>query len=405
MLVLFTNIYKYLHSLKKMAQAITEARNPELQEELAIFQRRETDLIAIVGFELWNPLSTIQVCLESLANEPSMARKSKQLLLDTAIQDVYELRQLISDCINVSQCESEAKSERSGEIENILPETLAGILPLYQVKDLAYLVKQKEPDLNSNECQGETLEHIRQNFIAIVGHELRTPLCTIEVCLESLTLQSEISHQDEASQQEMLAIALNDLERLKQLIKNFFTLARLQQGQLYQHQEYVEVQSILELALTGFKNQKPERRLPTIKLELPLDLPKIKTNEDRLVEAITKLLDNACKFTQPQGEITIQVQLLNRKTEKLSSLLRAQENQLLEVIISDNGRGIAPHNLKAIFNCFYQEENYLKRTVNGVGIGLTICSQIIQSLGGKIWAHSAGKEQGSSIHFTLPVTT
>ena len=136
-----------------------------------------------------------------------------------------------------------------------------------------------------------------------------------------------------------------------------------------------------------------------------MDLPQIKTNGDRLVEAITKLLDNACKFTQPQGEITIQVQLLNRTTEQLSSLSRAENNQLLEVIISDTGRGIAPHNLKAIFNCFYQEENALKRTVNGVGIGLTICSQIIQSLGGQIWAHSAGKEQGSSIHFTLPVTT
>ena len=191
-----------------MVQAIKEARDLELQEELAVFQRRETNLIALVGYELWNPLSTIQVCLESLANDSSMAIESKQLLLNTAIQDVDELRQLISDGIKVSQCESEAKSERSGEIENILPETLAGILPLYQVKDLAYLVKQKEPDLNSNECPGETLEHIRQNFIAIVGHELRTPLCTIEVCLESLTLQSEIAHQDEASQQETLMQSL-----------------------------------------------------------------------------------------------------------------------------------------------------------------------------------------------------
>ncbi len=388
-----------------MTQAIKEARNLELQEKLAVFQRRETHLIRIVGYELWNPLSTIQVCLETLANESLMSTESKQILLDTAIQDVYYLRQLITECINASELDSEGKTDRSGEIENILQETLSGILPLYQVKDLAYLVKHKEQDLNSNECPGETLEHIRHNFIAIVAHELRTPLCTIEVCLESLTLELETSHQDEAYQQEMLTIALNDLERLKQLIKNFFTLARLQQGQLYQHQEYVEVESILELALTGFKNKKSGHRLPTIKLELPLDLPKIKTNGDRLVEAITKLLDNACKFTQPQGEIIIQVQLLNKKTEQLSSLSRAEDNQLLEVIISDTGRGIAPHNLKAIFNCFYQEENALKRTVNGVGIGLTICSQIIKSLGGKIWAHSAGKEQGSSIHFTLPVTT
>ena len=388
-----------------MARAIKEVRNANLQEELVASQPIKTDLIAIMGFELWKPLSTIQVCLETLSNESYIAIESKQILLDTAIQDVYELRQLISDCINVSQCDSQAKSEQSGIRENNLPETLAAILPLYQVKDLTYLVQQKEPDLNLNQSQEETLEHICQNSLAIVGHELRTPLCTIEVCLESINPELEVSHEDRTYQQEMLAIALNDLERLKQLIKNFFILARLQQGQLYQHQEYVEVRSILELALTGFKNQKPNRKLPTIKLELPLDLPKIKTNEDRLVEAITKLLDNACKFTQPQGEITIQVQLLNRNTEQLSSLSRVNDSQLLEVIISDTGRGIAPHNLKSIFNCFYQEENALKRTVNGVGIGLTICSQIIQSLGGKIWAHSAGKEQGSSIHFTLPVTT
>ena len=388
-----------------MAQGIKQAKNLKLQEELAIFQRREIYLIAIVGYELWNPLSTIQVCLETLANESSMSIESKQILLDTAIQDVYYLRQLINDCINVSQLESESKSDRYWEIENILQESLERILQLYQVKDLTYLEEDKEKSLILNEYQGETLEHIRHNFIAIVGHELRTPLCSIEVCLESLTLELETSDQDEAYQQEMLAIALNDLERLKQLIKDFFTLARLQQGQLYHHQEYFEVRSIIELALTGFKNHKSSHRLPTIKLELPLDLPKIKTNGDRLVEAITKLLDNACKFTQPQGEITIQVQLLNRTTEQLSSLSRAENNQLLEVIISDTGRGIAPHNLKAIFNCFYQEENALKRTVNGVGIGLTICSQIIKSLGGKIWAHSAGKEQGSSIHFTLPLTT
>ncbi len=190
-----------------MAQGIKQAKNLKLQEELAIFQRREIYLIAIVGYELWNPLSTIQVCLETLANESSMSIESKQILLDTAIQDVYYLRQLINDCINVSQLESESKSNRYWEIENILQESLERILQLYQVKDLTYLEEDKEKSLILNEYQGETLEHIRHNFIAIVGHELRTPLCSIEVCLESLTLELETSDQDEAYQQEMLAPA------------------------------------------------------------------------------------------------------------------------------------------------------------------------------------------------------
>lgn len=387
-----------------MAQAKTKARNLELREELAVFQRRETNLIAIVGYKLWNPLSTIQVCLETFTYESSLSIELKQLFLDIAMINVNYLRQLIADCINLSQPESEAQRAESAKSAKTLSESLARILQLYQVRDFAYLEEKKEKSLILNECHGETLEHLRHNFLAIVGHELRTPLCTIEVCLASLTGELETSKQYQEYRQEMLKIALNDLDRLKRLINDFFILARLQRGQLYHHQEYVEVRAILELALTGFTHQKSGQTLPQIKIELPGDLPKIKTNGELLVAALTKLLDNACKFTQPQGEIKIQVHLININKEQVSNRSRAQDNLFLEVIISDTGRGISPNHLQAIFNCFYQEENYLKRTVNGVGIGLTICSQIIQSLGGTIWAHSAGKEQGSSIHFTLPVT-
>ena len=379
-----------------MAQAGKNAKNLQLKEELAVFKCRESNLIAMVGYELWNPLSTIQVCLETLANESPIALESRQIFLETAIREVKYLRQLVQDCINVSQLESQEQNNRSGKIANILTETLEKILQIYQAKGFVYLADKEEKELTANECREETLEHIRNNFIAIVGHELRTPLCTIQVCLESLTYELETSNKYTEYKEEMLAIALSDLERLRQLIKDFFTLARLQQGQICYSQDYIEVQSVLDIALTSLQVQKCGRVLPKINIELPFYLPKIKTDGDRLVEAITKLLDNACKFTQPQGEIKIQVQLLNKSIY--------EHNLFLEVIISDTGRGISPNNLNAIFNCFYQEENALKRTVNGVGIGLTICHQIIQSLGGKIWANSAGKEKGSSIHFTVPVT-
>ena len=381
-----------------------EAESQEFQEKLATFKHIESNLISIIGYELWNPLSTIQVCLETLANESSSSVELNQILLDTALQDVKYLRQLVQGCINVSQSDSGAHSDRSREIHNILQKSLKEILNVYQVTDFSYLVPKNEKDSSSNECPGEVLEHINSNFVAIVGHELRTPLCTIQVCLESLGSELEASNEYEEYKQKMLKIALNDFERLRQLIKDFFILARLKQGQVYYRQEYVEVQALLELALTSLKNHKHEYPLPKIDIELPFYLPQIKTDGDRLVEAITKVLDNACKFNQPQGEIKIQVKLLNQSTENISSRSVSEDKSFLEVIISDTGRGIAPNNLNAIFNCFYQEENALKRTVNGVGIGLTICYQIIQSLGGKIWANSAGKEKGSSIHFTVPVT-
>ncbi|NJN31034.1 MAG: hypothetical protein HC824_11840 [Synechococcales cyanobacterium RM1_1_8] len=76
---------------------------------------------------------------------------------------------------------------------------------------------------------------------------------------------------------------------------------------------------------------------------------------------------------------------------------------LLEVTITDTGRGIAPTQLEAIFERFYQTEGALRRTAGGTGLGLAICRQIINSLGGSIWATSAGQDLGTSLHFTLPL--
>jgi signal transduction histidine kinase len=147
------------------------------------------------------------------------------------------------------------------------------------------------------------------------------------------------------------------------------------------------------LALTSLRSRQDRENLPNIVVEIPTQLPPVQVDEDSLVEALIKLLDNACKFTKPNGEIKIQARIVESQT--------TDPNIMLEVVISDNGRGIVPSHLEAIFNCFYQEEDFLRRTVNGTGIGLAICQR--NNFGGKIWANSAGKDRGSSIHFTLPV--
>ena len=76
---------------------------------------------------------------------------------------------------------------------------------------------------------------------------------------------------------------------------------------------------------------------------------------------------------------------------------------MLEITVADTGRGIKESELEIIFDRFAQSESYLRRTVSGVGLGLVICRQIIQSMGGKIWATSAGENQGSQFHLTLTV--
>ncbi len=372
----------------------------------------QSNLIAVIGYELWNPLSTIQVCLESLTNEPAMSPESKQIILDTAVADIRYLHQLIEDCLTFSEIEGDHQVTSCGLLhspissQQILRDTILGILPLNSVDSdsdsiaeiVNHFVEQDSQDSSLGDAQEEVLEHIRKNLIAIVGHEIRTPLCTIEICLESLSDESQTSIE---YRQEMLEIALNDLGRLQKLIKDFFILERLEKGQIYHRSEYVLVRDVIDLALEGLKANHESTSFPSIIVEIPSQLPLVKVDEDILVETLIKLLDNACKFTNSQGKIKIQAELIKVKSD--SNLKKKTNNVMLEIAISDNGRGIIPHHLEAIFNCFYQEENSLRRTVNGTGIGLTICRHLINSLGGKIWANSAGRNLGSSIHFTLPL--
>ena len=389
----------------------SEADFPKYLSQIML-ESVQSNLIAVIGYELWNPLSTIQVCLESLTNEPAMSSESKQIILDAAVEDIRYLHQLIEDCLTVSEIEGDSQVTSCGLLhspissQQILRDTILGILPLHSVDSdsdsiaeiVNHFVEQDAQNSSLGDAQEEVVEHIRKNLIAIVGHEIRTPLCTIEICLESLSDKSQTSIE---YRQEMLKIALNDLGRLQKLIKDFFILDRLERGQIYHRSEYVLVRDVVDLALEGLKANHGSTSYPSIIVEIPSHLPLVKVDEDILVETLIKVLDNACKFTNSQGEIKIQAELIKAKSD--SNLKQKNNNIMLEIAVSDNGRGIIPHHLEAIFNCFYQEENSLRRTVNGAGIGLTICRHLINSLGGKIWANSAGRNLGSSIHFTLPL--
>lgn len=238
-------------------------------------------------------------------------------------------------------------------------------------------------DLNE---QLEALERTRSNLIAITGHELRTPLSTIQVCLESLASEPDMPTE---LRQVMLSTALSDAERMRKLVQDFLTLSRLESGRVEWHLEPLALQECVDLALSSLRTRQTDTPLPKIQTKVPRELPLVKADGEWLVEVLAKLLDNACKFTESTGEVVIE----------------AHQNggKMLEVTIADTGRGIEPNRLEVVFDRFYQEEGALRRTAGGTGLGLAICRQIILALGGQIWAESSGRDQGSQFHFTLPL--
>jgi DICT domain-containing protein/signal transduction histidine kinase len=279
--------------------------------------------------------------------------------------------------IELHHCQAFAHAWSQDEIDLIEAVATQLSVALIQAESYANL-----EDLNQ---QLEALERTRSNLIAITGHELRTPLSTIQVCLESLASEPDMLPE---LRQVMLSTALTDAERMRKLIQDFITLSRLESGRVQWHLEPIAMNECVNLALSSIRTRQADS-LPQIKTQVPLELPPVQADGEWLVEVLSKLLDNACKFTQAEGEVVIEA--------------KPNGGKMLEVTITDTGRGIEPNRLEAVFDRFYQEEGSLRRTVGGTGLGLAICRQIVKGLGGQIWAESAGRDQGSTFHFTLPI--
>ncbi len=283
--------------------------------------------------------------------------------------------------IELHYCQPHPAMEEELELINAIAQQIG--TALIQAESFANL-----EDLNQ---QLEALERTRSNLIAIVGHELRTPLSTILVCLESLASETDMPFE---LQQVMLQSGLEDADRMRKLIQDFLTLSRLESGRIKWLVETQPLQECIDLALSSLKSRYGQE-LPTIEADLTGILPLVRVDGEWLVEALSKLLDNACKFTEATGKI--QIRAVQRSQEN------GAQSHMLEVIVSDTGRGIEPSRLEAVFERFYQEEGSLRRSVGGTGLGLAICRQIVSGWGGTIWAESDGKNRGSAFHFTIPI--
>ncbi len=326
------------------------------------------------------------ICIADTQKEPRITRSPALLELvekfairSWLIEPVLYQGRLLG-IVELHYCRNITHDWQGGELD--LVKAIATSVGVALIQAEAYANVQ---ELNQ---QLEALDRTRSNLIAITGHELRTPLSTIQVCLESLASEPDMPLE---MQQIMLSTALSDSERMQKLVQDFLTLSNLESGRVQWHPESLALQECIDLALSRIRARAKKEKLPKITTQMTQNLPLVRADGDWLVEVLAKLLDNACKFTQAQGKISIQA--------------KRNGNQMVEVTISDNGRGIEPNRLEVVFDRFYQEEGALRRTTGGTGLGLAICRQIVNGWGGDIWAESNGKNQGSKFHFTVPSTS
>ncbi len=327
--------------------------------------------------------SSEHIYIENAATDPRLAATNMQAFIHRANISSWLLVPVLYQNQLVGMIELHHCGDRPKEWS---PQELALVEGITTQIGVALIQGEAFAHLESLNEQLEALDRTRSNLIAITGHELRTPLSTIQVCLESLASDPDMPAE---LRQVMLSTALDDADRMRKLVQDFLTLSRLESGRVEWHPEPMPLEECVYLSLSSITTRYPENQRPEIILAVPPDLPLVKADGEWLVEVLTKLMDNACKFTPANGKITVSAHQIDRQT--------------LEVIVSDTGRGIASDRLEAVFDRFYQEEGALRRTAGGTGLGLAICRQIVTGWQGEIWATSSGLDRGSEFHFTIPL--
>jgi len=228
----------------------------------------------------------------------------------------------------------------------------------------------------------EKNEEVRKQLIGDVSHELRTPLSFIQASIEGI-MDGIISPTAQTFKD-----IQEEIERLDRLVNDLHELSIIEAGTYTLEKKLTKITDILVPIMNQMKNQFKKQKIDLIHNIDPA-IPEINIDTDRIKQVFTNILANAFRFTQPGGQISIRIQL--------------KDKEFLLVSVNDSGIGIPKEHLGKIFSRFYRVDKSRSRDSGGSGIGLTIAKQLVEAHGGKIWAESAGNDQGTTIYFTLPM--
>jgi two-component system phosphate regulon sensor histidine kinase PhoR len=229
------------------------------------------------------------------------------------------------------------------------------------------------------------LAKLQTDFVNKVSHDLRTPLTSIRMFVETLQMGRL---PDRERQQEALDIIASETERLSALITRLLDWARMEAGRRRYDRRAVAVGAIVDRALEALAPQLLHHPAE-ITCDVPESLPRVAGDEDALVGALVDVLQNAHKYTGEEKRIAVTA--------------RAVEDSVA-IRVADNGPGIPEPEQKRIFEKFYRAKDPLDRTIEGSGLGLAMVKHIMQAHGGKVSVESQ-PGAGATFTLTLPAAT
>jgi signal transduction histidine kinase/CheY-like chemotaxis protein len=227
------------------------------------------------------------------------------------------------------------------------------------------------------------LNRRKDEFMAMLSHELRNPLAPIFAAAHLLSLQPE----ETAIQLKARKVIQRQIGQLRRLVDDLLDVSRVTTGRISLKPEEVDLRSIVQRAVDSVRSLL-DQRSHKLSVSLPPDPISVNADVTRLEQVVVNLLNNAAKYTDEGGHIRLSAE---------------KDGDLAVLRVRDTGVGIAPEVLENIFDPFSQAERTMDRAQGGLGIGLTVVQKIVELHHGHVEAASAGIGQGSEFTVWLPI--
>jgi PAS domain S-box-containing protein len=241
--------------------------------------------------------------------------------------------------------------------------------------------KRIENELGEARATAEAASRAKDEFLAMLGHELRNPLAPIQTALEVIKLRDPDAFARERT------VIERQVEHLIRLVDDLLDVSRITRGKVSLDRRPITFADVVAKAIE-MASPLLEKQGHVLRVDVPADL-RIEADEARLAQIVANLLTNAAKYTDPRGEIDVIAGI-------------SEDQQSIELRVRDTGIGITPELLPRVFDLFTQGERKLDRSQGGLGLGLTITRSLVEMHGGTVVASSAGSGRGSTFTVRLP---
>jgi PAS domain S-box-containing protein len=237
----------------------------------------------------------------------------------------------------------------------------------------------------ANEMMLRDADRRKDEFLAMLAHELRNPLAPIRNAIELLDPSRAPSPQDFET---MRAVIGRQVRHLSRLVDDLLDVARITQGKITLRQENVSLAAAIEAAIETVAPAL-SKKAHTLKTEMPDDSLYVIGDGVRIAQVLGNILSNAVKYTPQGGEILIDVR---------------ESDEVVQIAVRDNGVGMSAETIPVIFELFVQSQNSLERSEGGLGIGLPLARTLVELHGGHLQAFSDGPGHGSEFIVSLPLS-